>query len=470
MVDRDGSADTFLTAYLAGTPEEVPAVPVPRAGAAPPAKATPAETVALHGCVITPTGPRENTWLVIEGGEISELTSRKPSGVPGVRTEGVLLPGLIDLHGHPEFNIFAPWEPPRFFPNRYSWRGSDAYHALVRTPQNTLQDKLPAGTQLRYAEIRALTGGVTAIQGASGLNRATDESLVRNVDLRIFGEHKARAMIDLPDGPDGRGADTLANVLAAIDLGEVNAFYVHLAEGQRDNQRSIDEFANLVDLKALTPATIVIHGSALARDQLGDMRDVGASLVWSPQSNLRLYGETTRASDALDLGLPVALGADWLPSGSTSLLGELKIARQELANQGRREQARSLVDMVTADAADIAGLGDRLGRIEAGRPADVLVLARRDDDAYESVCRATAMDVELVTIGGDLSYGRTDWVEVLAADFSSPALEPVIAWGRPMMLDVSWRANPGEGDTMTTLSQLRADLTRLYPPVGPIWA
>jgi hypothetical protein len=148
----------------------------------------------------------------------------------------------------------------------------------------------------------------------------------------------------------------------------------------------------------------------------------------------------------------------------------MKIARQELTNQGRREQARSLVDMVTADAADIAGLGDRLGRIETGRPADVLVLARRDDDAYESVCRSTAMDVELVTIGGDLSYGRTDWVQVLAADSASPALEPVIAWGRPMMLDVSWRANPGEGDTMTTLSQLRADLTRLYPPVGPIWA
>jgi hypothetical protein len=61
-------------------------------------------------------------------------------------------------------------------------------------------------------------------------------------------------------------------------------------------------------------------------------------------------------------------------------------------------------------------------------------------------------------------------VQVLAADSASPALEPVIAWGRPMMLDVSWRANPGEGDTMTTLSQLRADLTRLYPPVGPIWA
>ena len=57
-------------------------------------------------------------------------------------------------------------------------------------------------------------------------------------------------------------------------------------------------------------------------------------MVWSPQSNLRLYGATTLAADALRAGMPVALGADWLPSGSTSLLAELKVARRELARQG----------------------------------------------------------------------------------------------------------------------------------------
>ena len=90
----------------------------------------------------------------------------------------------------------------------------------------------------------------------------------------------------------------------------------------------------LVGLNALTAKTVVIHGTALSRDQLGDMKDAGAKLVWSPQSNLRLYGETTRAADALELGLPVGLGADWLPSGSTSLLAELKVARRCLADQG----------------------------------------------------------------------------------------------------------------------------------------
>jgi len=39
-----------------------------------------------------------------------------------------------------------------------------------------------------------------------------------------------------------------------------------------------------------------------------------------------------------------------------------------------------------------------------------VVMARNDDDAYESVCSATPADVELVMIGGDVAYGRRDWV------------------------------------------------------------
>ena len=113
----------------------------------------------------------------------------------------MILPGLIDLHGHPEFNVFAAWEPPRQFPNRYAWRGSDLYKQLVREPQDRLLKAVPPKTQLRYAEIRALVGGVTAIQGTGG--QATsyqDEALVRNVDKWIFGEHRGRSMIDLPVG------------------------------------------------------------------------------------------------------------------------------------------------------------------------------------------------------------------------------------------------------------------------------
>ena len=151
------------------------------------ARVAPHEAVALRGCVLTPEGPLPDGYVVVDGGTIAQVTAARPAGVRVHETDGVILPGLIDLHGHPEFNVFAAWEPPQRFANRYRWRSSPLYQSLIRDPQNRLLAELPPHTQLRYAEARALTGGVTAIQGASGRDRRTDESLVRNVDLRVFG-------------------------------------------------------------------------------------------------------------------------------------------------------------------------------------------------------------------------------------------------------------------------------------------
>jgi cytosine/adenosine deaminase-related metal-dependent hydrolase len=247
-------------------------------------------------------------------------------------------------------------------------------------------------------------------------------------------------------------------------------FYLHLAEGLPGDARSAAEFDRMVAMHALTRATVVIHGMALTVDQLDAVAQQGRGLVWSPQSNLRLYGQTTDAAAALDRGVPVALGADWLPSGSASLLAEMKVARNELARQGHPVEPRDLVHMVTAGAAAIAGLDHQLGTLAAGRPADILVLERHVDDPYRNVCLAEPSWVELVLIGGDLTYGRHDWVRALAAEPDRPTLEPVTAWGKPMLLDSSFQAGGGTGTGPTTLADLRTALTAAHPQVGSIFA
>ena len=461
--------DPFQAAYTAGAPD---ALAVGNGG--PPAREliarlAPSEAIALKGCVLTSDAPLDPGHVVIGDGVIQAVQTAAPDGVPVLDTGGVIAPGLIDLHGHPEFNVFPAWEPPQQYVNRYAWRESDLYHQLVRDPQNTLMASLPSWTQLRYAEIRALTGGVTAIQGSG--KQATqyqDEALVRNVDKWIFGGQVGRAMIDLPS--PGRGMDELTSVLDGIASGSVKAFYIHLAEGRSDNPRSTAELDSLAGLGALTPQTVVIHGTALSANQLGQVRDAGASLVWSPESNLRLYGETTLAAWAVELGIPVGLGADWLPSGSTSLLAEMKVARRCLALQsGADPGARRLVDMVTRDAAVIAGLDDRLGVLEAGRPADVAVFERVHADPWESVVRSEPAQVDLVLIGGDVAYGRPAFVRALVGEEAGGRYEQEIAWGEPMLLDTGFQAHPG-AQVIPTLSQLRAALIGAYPHVGPIYA
>jgi cytosine/adenosine deaminase-related metal-dependent hydrolase len=454
--------DRFTEDYERGVTEELPAASTSDVRLMAPRAAVP-DGLALGGCVLTPEGPVEDGYVVIAtDGTIASVEHAKPDAVPVLATGGVILPGLIDLHGHPEFNIFAAWEPPTRFANRFEWRSSDVYRAVVRDPQNRLRDALPPGTQARYAEVRALVGGTTAIQGASAAYPGAREALVRNVDLSIFGEHRARSMVDLPreDKPDNLAR--LAAILDDIEATKVRAFYIHLAEGCHGDSVSVQEFDRAVDLGALTPATVVIHGTALDRRHFGAMRDVGAKLVWSPQSQLRLYGQATRVGDALDIGLPVGLGADWLPSGSPSLLAELKVARRTMAGEGRPLTARRLVDMVTSDAAQIAGLDDRLGTLTPGRAADIVVLERHHEDPWENVVQADPAWVDLVVIGGDVAYGRHDWAgEVLGPDRAG-ALETVLAWGKPMRLDVT--------PAGSSLAELRSSLVTHYPQVGPIFA
>ncbi len=137
-----------------------------------------------------------------------------------------------------------------------------------------------------------------------------------------------------------------------------------------------------------------------------------------------------------------------------------------LRQQGSRIGAKRLVQAVTSDAAGIAALGDKLGRIRPGVPADLLVLQRHHQDPWESVTLADRRSVELVTLGGDVAYGRLDWVDTLAGPSER---EPVLAWGKPMALDLVYSVIASPHDP-PRLADLRADLLQRYAQTGPIFA
>ncbi len=423
----------------------------------------PPEPFALHGAVITPERVFSSGYVVVDGQCIGAVQETKPDVQEVRETGGVILPGLIDMHNHPNYNIFAAWEPPQLYENRGVWRASREYDELIKQPQERLKKLqelgcLPQGLQLRYAEIRALVAGVTAIQGAN--DERPDggrESLVRNIDRLVLGQQRAHSYIDLAHQDD---IDDFVSDQANKDI---DTIYLHLCEGKHGDEAGSKEFEKFISLGGATEKTVIIHGSSLTVEQIQYVAAAGCKLVWSPQSNLRLYGETTLAVEALRNHMPVALGADWLPSGSTSLLAEMKVAKRMFAAQGVDVTSKALVEMVTSEAAKIAGLGGKLGVLAEGGPADILVLERHCGDAYDNVVAADPSWVEMVMIGGDICYCRADWLP------DPPAgTESVCAWGKWMVLDTRFGTPPGDPDL--SLAKVRALLTANYPPVGPIFA
>jgi hypothetical protein len=134
---EDGPASN-LAVQTAMIGAEVPGGRVAR-GATP--RIAPTNAFALGGCVLTLDRVVKRGYVVFgDDGLIAAVSTKAPQGVLVHETDGVILPGLIDPHGHPEFNIFAAWEPPSLFINRRQWRGSDLYQQLIRGgPWNKLQ-------------------------------------------------------------------------------------------------------------------------------------------------------------------------------------------------------------------------------------------------------------------------------------------------------------------------------------------
>ena len=102
--------DLFEAAYRAGVAEEVAPPVGPEGGRELLVRAAPAEAVALHRSVLTPSRAIEKGYVVVEGSEIQSVGDNRPQGVRVHETHGVITPGLIDLHGHPEFDVLAAWD------------------------------------------------------------------------------------------------------------------------------------------------------------------------------------------------------------------------------------------------------------------------------------------------------------------------------------------------------------------------
>lgn len=349
-------------------------------------------------------------------------------GVPRVETGGTLFPGLIELHNHLSYNALPLWAPvPKRFDNRGQWPAYKDYRPMISGPMTVIGEYRDASGQpallpalVRYVECKCLLGGVTTTQGVmlasnAGIQRFY-RGIVRNVE-----------QTDDPELPEAQGriADVAAKdarrFLTELRK-EDTCFLLHLSEGVTDPSRpgsvARKHFLALEiapDEWALDDVFTGIHAAGLLPEDFDVLTQKKGSMVWSPLSNLLLYGGTARVDAARAAGVQIGLGSDWSPTGSKNLLGELKVAWLYSQHAlGGLFTARDLVAMATRDAARILKWGEAVGTLDAGKRADLLVIAGTAGDAYDALIRAKETDVLLVMINGIARYGVSTLMAALA--------------------------------------------------------
>jgi 5-methylthioadenosine/S-adenosylhomocysteine deaminase len=124
--------------------------------------------------------------------------------------------------------LLSLWSPPgrtEPYSSRYQWPDERSYEGLISDPANAL-GALAGKAHLKYVEVKAVIGGVTAIQGSAKMAYPYEGWLVRNVEYETFKTgHKTVYQSALPLRTD---AD-YAKQRRRMEQGA--AFLYHVSEG-----------------------------------------------------------------------------------------------------------------------------------------------------------------------------------------------------------------------------------------------
>lgn len=391
-----------------------------------------ADLLLLKGTVLTPQGSLENGCVLVRSGKVDYVGTGCGSSDPSVTiidcTGSVISPGFINTHEHIEYSTVSPFDDLGERVNhRHDWRRGLRGHTERPVHVNGTRPDATA-----WGELRHLFSGTTSIVGG-----AMVPGLTRNLDF-VAGLEEG---IDLPvatwdifplDDSDGilrsRDCDYGPNATTAEQAGRLHRYMAHVGEGVDDE--AANEFRCLSDpAYDTTPSPegaggglsvdivasnfALVHALGLSRADFDLVARRDAKVVWSPRSNVFLYGKTLDVTYLLDAGVTVALGTDWLPSGSATMTREAVcgyLVTQE--SFGKTVAPKTLWEMMTVNAAKAAGFEEYVGSLEAGKVADLVVFGghsrgaaaaggRGDyDDPFARVVFSVSEDIKLVMRGG----------------------------------------------------------------------
>lgn len=336
---------------------------------------------------------------------------------------GVISPGLINTHDHITFTQNDPYtDTGERYEHRHDWRVGKNGHTKLTTPGGASND------EVAWGELRFLMGGATSIVGSG-----TSNGLLRNLD-KTAQEGLGQMPVDFQTFPLGdQGGLQLAsgcgypNIIPETAIAGEDAFFPHVAEGINafaENEFVCMSSSSNMGQDLVAPQSAFIHSVGLTTPDYATMAVEGTSLIWSPRSNITLYGNTAVVTEAARLGVLVALGTDWIATGSMNMLRELRCA-DELNTKyyGGYFTDQQLWLMATANAAVATATDDVIGALVPGKVADISIFDGKTHPDFRAVIDANPEDVALVMRSGKVLYGDEAAVAAIGGSGACDAID-----------------------------------------------
>jgi 5-methylthioadenosine/S-adenosylhomocysteine deaminase len=209
---------------------------------------------------------------------------------------------------------------------------------------------------------------------------------------------------------------------------------IHAAELEDEDER-VRAREGLRSIPALDSAGVLARGTLLhhviwpREDDLARIAKSGAAVSHNPESNMKTAAGTAPVPELIAAGVAVGLGTDGPASNNNLDLFEAMDFAAKLHKSARRDAtalpARVVFRMATLDGARALGMDDRIGSLEAGKLADVVLIDTRAPaltpryDVYSLLVYAVkGGDVDTVLVDGQVllrerRFTRADAEEVM---------------------------------------------------------
>jgi 5-methylthioadenosine/S-adenosylhomocysteine deaminase len=381
-------------------------------------------------------------WVGVRGGTIAAIGQAGSLPLPTARDlidarGGIVMPGLVNTHTHLPMTLFrglADDLPLMAWLNEHIFPAEQA----VITPESVRW-----GTLLACAEM-ALSGTTTCCDGYFHEQAAAEA--VQHVGLRaVLGQgvidfpapgvldpaENIRAAREFAGAWIGRTATITPSVFChspttcseqtlvaakqlCRELGLL--FQVHAAETrwERDHvqaARGLSPIGWLDRIGVLDPHTLLVHCVWVDAADIALIAERGATVSHNPESNLKLGAGIAPVAAMLAAGIPVGLGTDGCASNNDlDLLAAMDLAAK-LHKVDRMDptviSAERAIRMATSEGARALGLERKIGSLEPGKQADLIVIDTRQPHltpmhhpASAVVYAAGGADVETVLVAG----------------------------------------------------------------------
>jgi cytosine/adenosine deaminase-related metal-dependent hydrolase len=387
-----------------------------------------AESRVIEGGVLAIEGPR---IVAVGGAEIAgQYTAAETIDAGG----DIVMPGMVNTHTHASMTIFrglgddVPDRLQRFiFPLEAMVVNADNVEkgALLGAVEMVLGGATTFVDMYYFEDAVARAAkavGVRAVLGETiiGFPAPDAEEAYGGLDyarrfIREFADDELVTPALAPHAPYTMDREHLKDVADAARELSVPVL-VHLSETtaeleqiEKEHGMSPPEYLDSIGL--LTDELVAAHCIFVDSDDIALLAERGVGVGHNIVSNIKAGKGVAPVLEMLEAGLDVGLGTDGPMSGNTldvmSLLG-YTAKLQKLAHLDRRVmKAKTVVEMATIRGARAINMGDRIGSLEVGKLADVLIVGTKSPhmvpmyDVYSAlVYAAKAEDIHSVIVHG----------------------------------------------------------------------